>query len=132
LVPLLPLLPNGFSLTTTLTVAGLLEGWRTEWLPVAYTPRHGRSRFRPVRDTLRLLLSLLRAVAYFAPLRLFLPAAAATGLAAAAFLAWDVAVERNLTDKTVLTVLTTLEILLLGFLADLVARAVRRGGHTGS
>jgi glycosyltransferase involved in cell wall biosynthesis len=80
--PLLPMMPDGFSFTTTLTIAGLLGGWDVRWHEISYARRLGESKFRPVRDTLRLLWSLGRAVAYFAPWRLFAAPAAALGAAA--------------------------------------------------
>ena len=81
--PLLPMMPDGFSFTTTLTIAGVLGGWDMRWHEISYARRLGESKFRPVRDTLRLLWSLGRAVAYFAPWRLFAVPAAALGAAAA-------------------------------------------------
>ncbi|NWG00104.1 MAG: glycosyltransferase family 2 protein [Thermoanaerobaculaceae bacterium] len=116
------LLPDGFSCTTTLTVAGLLSGWHVTWHPIDYHRRTGTSKFRPVRDTGRLVLSLLRAVVYFDPLRLFLPLALVLGVVGAGLAAYDVFVEHNLTDKTVLTSLTALQFLVLGLLADLIAK----------
>jgi len=80
--PLLAMMPDGFSFTTTLTIAGLLGGWDVRWHKISYARRLGKSKFRPVRDTLRLLWSLGRAVAYFAPWRLFAAPAAALGTAA--------------------------------------------------
>lgn len=124
LMEVLHLLPNGFSLTTSLTVAGLLSGWRVEWVEIPYRARATRSKFRPWRDSLRLLGSLLRGVVYFAPLRIFLPLAAGLGVAALGFAVWDVVWEKNLTDKTVLLSLASLELVMLGLLAELV---VRRG-----
>ena len=115
-------LPDGFSCTTTLTMAGLLSDWSVVWLPVDYHRRTGTSKFRAVRDTCRLVLSLLRAVVYFRPLRLFLPIAMGVGALGAGFAAYDVFVVENLTDKTVLTCLTGLQIFVLGLLADLISK----------
>ncbi len=122
----LRLLPDGFSCTTTLTVAGLLEDWEVVWLPITYYRRVGSSKFRPVRDTARLLLSLVRAVVYFHPLRVFVPVTLTLAAAGLAFGVYDVVAVRNLTDKTVLTCLAALEMFVLGLLADLVTR--RRSG----
>ena len=69
IVPILAQFPDGFSFTTTLTIAGLLLGWDVRWHPIAYRARTGTSKFRPVRDTLRLLVCLIRAVVRFKPLR---------------------------------------------------------------
>ena len=121
-LPLLRLFPDGFSFTTTLTMAALLEGWSIAWVPVPYRRRSGRSKFRPVRDTARLVLALLRAVVYFEPLRLFLPIALLLLAGAGVTMVWDIFVEVNLTDKTVLLTLSGLEIFVLGLLADLIVR----------
>lgn len=122
----LRLLPDGFSCTTTLTVAGILEGWEVVWLPIDYHRRSGPSKFRPVRDTARLLLALLRAVVYFQPLRVLLPVTVAVGAVGLAFAAYDVLVVRNLTDKTVLANLAALELFVLALLADLFAKRYPR------
>ncbi len=51
----LPLLPDGFSCTTTMTLAFLLQGRSVIYEPIAYSARSGLSKFRPVRDTYRLI-----------------------------------------------------------------------------
>lgn len=118
--PMASLLPDGFSLTTTLTVASLLGGWSVAWVPIPYHRRVGRSKFHAVTDTFRLLLSLARSLVYFDPLRFFLPVSLGLGIWAVVFGAWDVFWEHNLTDKTVLTSLSALEVFVLGLLADLL------------
>lgn len=123
--PIVPLLPDGFSLTTTLTVASLLGGWSVAWVPIPYHRRVGRSKFHAVTDTLRLLLSLVRGVVYFDPLRFFVPVSLGLGVCALAFGLWDVLWEQNLTDKTVLVTLSALEVFVLGLLADLVVSTRR-------
>jgi glycosyltransferase involved in cell wall biosynthesis len=120
--PTLGLFPDGFSFTTTLTMVGLLDGWEMRWFPVAYGARTGASKFKPVRDTLRLLACLVRAVVYFAPLRVFVPVAVGLGVPALAFAVWDVFWEHNLTDKTVLLTVSTLLALVLGLLADVAVK----------
>ncbi len=51
LLALAPLLPDRFSLTTTLTLALAAAGDPIVFLPIAYHARVGRSKWRPVRDT---------------------------------------------------------------------------------
>jgi glycosyltransferase involved in cell wall biosynthesis len=48
---LAPLLPDRFSLTTTLTLALAAERGPVVFQPIAYHPRKGSSKWRPVRDT---------------------------------------------------------------------------------
>jgi glycosyltransferase involved in cell wall biosynthesis len=120
--PLMRILPDGFSLTSTLTVAALLDGWELRWHPIGYDRRVGSSKFKAIRDTARLLLAVVRAVVYFDPLKFFLPVALGLGFCSLAFGAWDFFWEQNLTDKTVLFSLSTVEAMVLGLLADLIVK----------
>ncbi|HYO58107.1 glycosyltransferase family 2 protein [Archangium sp.] len=51
LLSLSPVLPDRFSLTTTLTLALAAAGDPIVFLPISYHARVGRSKWRPVRDT---------------------------------------------------------------------------------
>ncbi|HSP99169.1 MAG TPA: glycosyltransferase family 2 protein [Candidatus Dormibacteraeota bacterium] len=70
------LLPDGFSFTTTITVASLVERLTVAFEVVDYMPRIGRSKVRPLRDTLRIARQLLRLGVRLAPLRTALAVAA--------------------------------------------------------
>lgn len=63
------LLPDGFSFTTTITVASLVERRPVHFEPVDYLPRIGRSKVRPLRDTYRIGRQLLWLGLRLAPLR---------------------------------------------------------------
>jgi hypothetical protein len=63
------LLPDGFSFTTTITVASIMERLVVCFETVDYMPRLGRSKVRPLRDTARIARQLLRLGLRFAPLR---------------------------------------------------------------
>jgi hypothetical protein len=65
----MPLLPDGFSFTTTITVASILEGAAVRFEIVDYMPRIGRSKVRPLPDTLRIARQLLRLGVRMAPFR---------------------------------------------------------------
>src|SRR3989338_11136852 len=67
----LRILPNGFSFTTTLTLAFLDSGAVVNFIPIDYNKRHGKSKIRPVYDTLNFIQLILRTVLYFNPLRVF-------------------------------------------------------------
>ncbi|MDT8324513.1 MAG: glycosyltransferase, partial [Bacteroidota bacterium] len=49
------ILPDGFSFTTTITLAMLERGYRVKYVPIDYHKRAGRSKIRPVYDTLNIL-----------------------------------------------------------------------------
>lgn len=72
----LPLLPDGFSCSTTSLLAYLAVGRDIHFVPIDVRSRTGRSSVRIVRDGLRSLLLIIRLTALFSPMRVFLPVAA--------------------------------------------------------
>ncbi|MFW5782720.1 MAG: glycosyltransferase family 2 protein, partial [Candidatus Muiribacteriaceae bacterium] len=46
------MLPDGFSLTSTITIASLSDGCDVRWESIEYNKRSGNSKIRPIRDTL--------------------------------------------------------------------------------
>jgi len=63
---------NGFSFTTTLTLAVLLEGHFVRYVPVPYGARVGSSKVRIRRDILRTTQILVMAILAYNPIKLFL------------------------------------------------------------
>jgi glycosyltransferase involved in cell wall biosynthesis len=61
---LAPLLPDRFSLTTTLTLALAANGEPVVFLPIDYHPREGRSKWRPVRDTWLMGRTVIRGIGW--------------------------------------------------------------------
>ncbi len=59
---LAPILSDGFSFTTGLTIAALKAGKRVGFTPVEYRRRKGESKVRPVSFTMSFLRSLVRAL----------------------------------------------------------------------
>jgi len=123
---ILRLLPNGFSFTSTLTLAALRDGEQIAYLEIPYARRMGKSKIRPVRDTFNFIVLITRSGALFNPLRVFLPVSGALFVVAALVLAHDVFILRNVTDSSTLFFLTSLQTAMLGILADVIAA---RGGQ---
>ena len=114
------ILPDGFSLTTTLTVATMRNRYSVVFEPIEYSERVGTSKIQPVRDTLRFLQLILRTGMYFSPLRVLLPLVLTLSIAFMASLGYDVLVLQDLTDKTVILLLFTMNTALFGLLADMI------------
>jgi glycosyltransferase involved in cell wall biosynthesis len=114
------ILPDGFSLTTTLTVAMMRNRYSVVFEPISYTERVGRSKIRPIRDTLGFIQLILRTGMYFAPLRVLLPLVGVLTAAFVASLGYDILVLDNLTDKTVILLLFAMNTALFGLLADMI------------
>lgn len=70
----LPILPNGFSFTTTITLSSLVDGYHVKYVPVNILPRGGgKSRVGMVKDGLATLYLILKMMVFFNPLKVFLP-----------------------------------------------------------
>jgi hypothetical protein len=113
---------------STITIAFLSRGYFVGWIPIDYYKRVGRSTFHPLADTYNYLSLVVRAVMYFEPLKVFLPAALALlGVGVLKFIR-DLFVFRSLfyvPGVTVVILLTGLQVGALGLLADLI---VKRSG----
>ena len=123
-----PILPDGFSFTTTITLASLTNAHRVDYVSVDYAARHGRSKIHPIKDTLRFTGLIVRTILYFNPLKVFYPAALLILLAFVISLIYDVAFDPtapNLGDKTVLLFVAFVQVLSVGLLADLIEKRSR-------
>jgi len=87
---------------------------------IAYADRVGRSKIRPLRDTLGFIQLIVRTGMYFAPLRVLMPLVAARSIAFVVSLGYDVLVLANLTDKTIILLLFAMNTALFGLLADMI------------
>jgi glycosyltransferase involved in cell wall biosynthesis len=114
------ILPDGFSLTTTLTVAMMRNRYTVVFEPITFSDRVGRSKIRPLRDTLGFIQLIVRTGMYFAPLRVLLPLVAVLSLTFAVSLGYDIVVLKNLTDKTIILLLFAMNTALFGLLADMI------------
>jgi len=122
-----PILPEGFSFTTTITLAALTNHHRVDYVDIAYAHRSGSSKIKPVKDTLRFSALIIRTVLYFNPLKVFYPIALGVLILFVGSLAHDLFWERppNLGDKTVLLFVALLQVLTVGLLADLIEKRSR-------
>lgn len=111
--------PNGFSFTITITLAMLTTHRDVEFVPIGYAPRTGESKIRPFRDTSRFIKIILRTGVYFAPLRALLPVFGFLATLALASLGWDL-FNGDLTEKTLLLFLFTLNIGMFMLIADMI------------
>jgi len=114
------ILPDSFSFTLTITLAMITNYYRVIYVPINYAERVGDSKIKPIRDTLKFIQLILRTGMYFAPLRVFFPFVLFLSLAFTASLCWDVFIARNLTDKTILLLLFTLNTGMFALLADMI------------
>ncbi len=122
-----PILPQGFSFTTTITLAALTNDHRVDYVTINYAHRSGSSKIRPIRDTLGFTQLIVRTVLYFNPLKVIYPVAGLVFLGLAASIAYDVLFVEppNLSDKTTLLFIAMMFVLSVGLLADLIDKRAR-------
>jgi hypothetical protein len=123
----LHVLPDTFSFTTTITLAMLTNRFRVHYEPIDFRQRLGKSKIKPIRDTLRFIQLILRTGMYFAPLRVFLPVAGIFFLGFLATLAYDLFVLQDLTEKTLILLVSSAQLAMFALLADMIDK--RCGGR---
>lgn len=119
------ILPDGFSFTTTITLGMLTNAYSVGYHPISYHQRVGKSKIKPIRDTLNFIVLIFRMALYFEPLKIFLPLSlfllvlgAGWGLFTA--IVWD-----SLADNSMFLIgLTALQVGMLGLIAELINRRV--------
>jgi len=114
------MLPNGFSFTTTITLALLSNDYRVKYVPIDYFKRGGKSKIRPIRDTVNFFSLVTRVSLYFNPLRVFIPIALSLLFLGLVFLGHDIYI-RNITDKTMMAFLWGMQFGIMGLLADMIS-----------
>ena len=115
-----PLLPMGFSFTTTITLCMICSGLRVVYVPIEYGRRIGNSKIR-FSDFFNFILLVLRAIVLFNPLRVFLPLGFALFLLGVAKLIYDIYIG-DLSESAVLGILSAIIIWSFGLIADMLSR----------
>jgi glycosyltransferase involved in cell wall biosynthesis len=119
------LFPEGFSFTITITMAALTSNYRVKFLPINYYRRKGKSTIRPARDFMGFLSLIVRMTVYFNPLRVFLPASLILFLIGIVKAIIDFINHNYFGVGSAIAILTAVQILGLGLLADLTIRRTR-------
>jgi glycosyltransferase involved in cell wall biosynthesis len=121
LLEFLHLLPNGFSTPTTTTMAFLKAGYSVRFEPIAARRRQGSSKIRLGSDGLGFFLILLKVITIYSPLRIFAPVSVAAFATGAAYALWTIATQSHVTNSSVLLILTSIVIFLIGLVSEQIA-----------
>ncbi len=120
LIPFLPLLPQNFSFTTTITLCMSSNGKRMIYTPIEYGKRVGKSKIRPV-DFINFLILILRISTLFNPLRVFIPLGLVFFVLGTIKLIYDIWLE-NISESAIFSLLAAIMIWSLGLIADMISR----------
>jgi len=121
LVEFLHLLPNGFSTPTTTTLAFLKAGYSVWFEPIEAARRVGSSKIKFSSDGVSFFLILLKVITNFSPLRIFVPVSVAAFVAGAGYALWTVATQSHVTNSSVLLILLSVVIFLIGLVSEQIS-----------
>lgn len=120
LIPFLPLLPQNFSFTTTITLCMSCNNKRMMYTPIEYRRRVGKSKIKPM-DFINFIILIMRAITLFNPLRIFIPLGLVFFLLGGAKLVYDLS-QWNLSETAIFSFLAAILIWSLGLIADMISR----------
>ncbi len=121
----LAMLPNGFSFTTTITLAMITNDYRVNYIPIDYHKREGTSKIRPIKDTLNFIQLIIKTILYFEPLKIFIPASLIFFLLSIALVLYRLIMGKGFLVVTVIVFVTAIQLLAIGMLADLIDKRMR-------
>ncbi len=117
------ILPSGFSFSTTITLAMLTNHMRVKYVPINYMQRTGKSKIRPIRDTLNFVSLIIRTILYFNPLKVFVPVSLLLFAASLGVFVYSALALPRILDATVTTLfIAGLQTLAIGMLADIIEK----------
>lgn len=122
----LPLMPNGFSFSTTSTIAAFKGGFTVKYIPIEIAKRAGNKSMVTMADGFNTIMLIIRIVTLFSPLRIFLPVSLVTFMIGLAFTAHSYFTVGESSVRGLIALLASVQFFLFGILVDQVV-AVRRG-----
>lgn len=119
------ILPNSFSFSTTISLALITSGYSVKYVPIEAPERVGRSKIKPFRDGFRFILMIVRTIALFNPLKIFLPISILLFLSGVSYLIYEVIFYTDISDTSLLLIISSLLIFFFGILSDQVSVLIR-------
>lgn len=119
------LYPNGFSLTTTITIACILSGYSVKYVPIETLERVGKSKIKPFSDGFNFIMLITRTTMLFNPLKVFLPVAAVLMIFGVIDLLYEIIYYFNVSSASILLITSSIIIFFFGLLADQISE-IRR------
>lgn len=121
------ILPDGFSFTSTITLALLTNGYSVKHVPINYSKREGKSKIKPIQDTLSFIQLIIRTVLYFNPLKVFIPLSVLLVILAflLLFASWFF-LGKAMDVSFGVILMTAVMVMAIGMLADLIDKRIGR------
>jgi glycosyltransferase involved in cell wall biosynthesis len=119
---MLHIMPNGFSFSTTSTLAFLKEGYTIGTFPIVVEERKGRaSNVKFFKDGSKTMMLILRIIMLFNPLKIFMPASIITFLAGVGFGVYGYAVFERFSNGAIVLTILGMFLFFIGLVADQIS-----------
>ena len=119
---MLHIMPNGFSFSTTSTLAFLKEGYSIGTFPIVVKPREGRaSNVKFVKDGSKTIMLILRIIMLFNPLKIFLPASLITFFAGVGFGVYGYILTERFSNGAIVLTILGMFLFFIGLVADQIS-----------
>jgi glycosyltransferase involved in cell wall biosynthesis len=116
------LFPRRFSFTTTLTMICITNFYKVKFIDIPYYKRVGKSRIRPINDTVRFFSLIMRLALYFKPLRFFVPLSGFVFLLAVARGIRDVLEVNHFGGLALVLFFMAFQIFFFGLIAEIISK----------
>ncbi len=120
------ILPNGFSFTTTITLAALTSGYSVKYVPIDAPKRVGTSKIRPFRDGFLFTMLIIRTISLFNPMKIVLPLSGFLCIAGLLYAIDGVIQNNHIPSGALLFILSGLIIFFFGIISDQISVLIRR------
>lgn len=115
-----PIISDGFSFTTTSTLAMITNSYEIDYMDIDYLKRRGKTKIKPVKDTLNFIQIIIRTILYFNPLRIFLPLSVVLFLIGAITFIIGLFFGYFFENSFTILFVGSIQLLAIGMLADLI------------
>jgi glycosyltransferase involved in cell wall biosynthesis len=119
------LFPDGFSFTTTITIACLTNKYRVKFIPINYYKRKGKSSISAFRDFSGFIQLILRLTLYFKPLNIFVPFSLLLFFIGFIKIWIDFLIAGSFGLGGAILMLTAIQIGFLGLIADMIIKRTK-------
>ena len=119
---MLHMMPNGFSFSTTSTLAFLKEGYSIGTFPITVEERVGRkSNVKFFKDGAKTLMLIMRIIMLFNPLKIFLPASVIITLSGVSFGIYGYIVAERFSNGAIVLTILGMFLYFIGLVADQIS-----------
>ncbi|MBW3020178.1 glycosyltransferase family 2 protein [Candidatus Woesearchaeota archaeon] len=115
------LFPDGFSLTTTITISSILSGYDVKFIPINYYKRKGKSSIK-ARDFFKFIFLITRLAIFFKPLKIFLLPGLTLMLVGIIIAIFQIMNSWNIGSSPLVFFLSGIQICIMAFLAELIIK----------